>query len=374
MREAVGWSAFYVAIPVAFGVWIWQQLRRRPRPGVLHRLPRREVAVGRQPLRVPAAAHGVRRAARAAAARAAHRCRRRARAARRLHRARCPAHRVVLVGVPAVRRRPARDGRQGAARRGVARRHTRRHRLDPRPCGCCVASCRSPSRMPAPASPCAQAGRRALTPLALVIVAILGTDVVFAIDSVPAVYGITGDPYLVFATNAFALLGLRALYFVVEGALGSLRHLGHGLAAILAFIGVKLGAALGARHLAVRARGADPRLARRHRRDPRPRDDDEHPGQPSRRARRCTSGRGPGPVGSGASRGGARAGSGSRALTWALTWARLRAWPRGRALCWPNPSLATVGAPGATCPENGRNRGPDSDFPLRACPDAAGHR
>ncbi len=85
-----------------------------------------------------------------------------------------------------------------------------------------------------------QAGRRALTPLALVTVAILGTDVVFAIDSVPAVYGITGDPYLVFATNAFALLGLRALYFVVEGALGSLRHLGHGLAAILAFIGVKL--------------------------------------------------------------------------------------------------------------------------------------
>ena len=85
-----------------------------------------------------------------------------------------------------------------------------------------------------------QAGRRALTPLALVVVAVLGTDIVFAVDSVPAVYGITGDPYLVFATNAFALLGLRALYFVLEGALGSLRHLGHGLAAILAFIGVKL--------------------------------------------------------------------------------------------------------------------------------------
>ena len=75
---------------------------------------------------------------------------------------------------------------------------------------------------------------------ALVTVAILATDVVFAIDSVPAVYGITGDPYLVFATNAFALLGLRALYFVLQGALGSLAHLGHGLAAILAFIGVKL--------------------------------------------------------------------------------------------------------------------------------------
>jgi tellurite resistance protein TerC len=83
-------------------------------------------------------------------------------------------------------------------------------------------------------------GRRWLTPLAVVAIAILGTDIVFAIDSVPAVYGITGDPYLVFATNAFALLGLRALYFVLEGALAKLVHLGHGLALILAFIGAKL--------------------------------------------------------------------------------------------------------------------------------------
>lgn len=83
-------------------------------------------------------------------------------------------------------------------------------------------------------------GRRALTPLAVVTLAILGTDILFAIDSVPAVYGITGDPYLVFATNAFALLGLRALYFVLEGVLSKLVHLSHGLAIILAFIGVKL--------------------------------------------------------------------------------------------------------------------------------------
>ena len=83
-------------------------------------------------------------------------------------------------------------------------------------------------------------GRAALTPLALVIVAILGTDIVFAVDSVPAVYGITGDPYLVFVTNAFALLGLRALFFVLESALSRLAHLGYGLAVILAFIGVKL--------------------------------------------------------------------------------------------------------------------------------------
>mgnify|MGYP006198665599 CR=1 FL=1 len=83
-------------------------------------------------------------------------------------------------------------------------------------------------------------GRRALTPFALVVVAVLATDIVFAVDSVPAVYGITGDPYLVFATNAFALLGLRALYFVLEGALSKLVHLGYGLAVILGFIGVKL--------------------------------------------------------------------------------------------------------------------------------------
>lgn len=85
-----------------------------------------------------------------------------------------------------------------------------------------------------------EGGRRMLTPLAVVVGAVLATDVVFAVDSVPAVYGITGDPYLVFATNAFALLGLRALYFVLQGALSKLVHLGYGLAAILGFIGVKL--------------------------------------------------------------------------------------------------------------------------------------
>jgi len=83
-------------------------------------------------------------------------------------------------------------------------------------------------------------GKRALTPFALVVVAVFGVDIVFAIDSVPAVYGITGDPYLVFATNAFALLGLRALYFVLESALSKLVHLSYGLSAILLFIGVKL--------------------------------------------------------------------------------------------------------------------------------------
>lgn len=83
-------------------------------------------------------------------------------------------------------------------------------------------------------------GQRMLTPLAVVVVAVFATDVVFAVDSVPAVYGITEDPYLVFATNAFALLGLRALCFVLHTALAKLVHLNHGLAIILAFIGLKL--------------------------------------------------------------------------------------------------------------------------------------
>ncbi|MBB5918444.1 TerC family integral membrane protein [Nocardia transvalensis] len=85
-----------------------------------------------------------------------------------------------------------------------------------------------------------EAGKRALTPLALVVTAVMATDLVFAVDSVPAVYGVTGDPYLVFATNAFALLGLRALYFVLQAALSRLVHLAYGLGVILAFIGVKL--------------------------------------------------------------------------------------------------------------------------------------
>ncbi|MFI7632875.1 TerC/Alx family metal homeostasis membrane protein [Nonomuraea sp. NPDC049400] len=83
-------------------------------------------------------------------------------------------------------------------------------------------------------------GRLAITPLALATVAVFATDIVFAVDSVPAVYGVTEDPFLVFATNAFALLGLRALYFVLRDVLTKLRHLNYGLGVILAFIGVKL--------------------------------------------------------------------------------------------------------------------------------------
>jgi TerC family integral membrane protein len=83
-------------------------------------------------------------------------------------------------------------------------------------------------------------GKRLLTPLALVLVAIGSTDVLFALDSIPAVFGVTQESYIVFAANAFALLGLRALYFLVSGLLDRLVYLSTGLALILAFIGAKL--------------------------------------------------------------------------------------------------------------------------------------
>jgi len=78
------------------------------------------------------------------------------------------------------------------------------------------------------------------TPLLLVMIAIFATDIIFALDSIPAVYGVTNEPFIVFAANAFALLGLRALYFLVAGLLDRLVYLSLGLAVILAFIGVKL--------------------------------------------------------------------------------------------------------------------------------------
>ena len=83
-------------------------------------------------------------------------------------------------------------------------------------------------------------GRAAATPLLLLIIAVAGTDLVFALDSIPAVFGLTHDPYLVFTANAFALLGLRQLYFLIGGLLSRLVHLSAGLAVILGFIGVKL--------------------------------------------------------------------------------------------------------------------------------------
>jgi tellurite resistance protein TerC len=83
-------------------------------------------------------------------------------------------------------------------------------------------------------------GKRAATPLLLALVAIGFTDLLFALDSIPAIYGLTEEPYIVFTANAFALMGLRQLYFLIGGLLDRLVYLSIGLSIILGFIGLKL--------------------------------------------------------------------------------------------------------------------------------------
>jgi tellurite resistance protein TerC len=83
-------------------------------------------------------------------------------------------------------------------------------------------------------------GRKVVTPLLLALIAIGSSDLLFALDSIPAVFGVTSEAYIVFVANAFALLGLRALFFLVKGLLDRLVYLSTGLSIILAFIGVKL--------------------------------------------------------------------------------------------------------------------------------------
>jgi tellurite resistance protein TerC len=79
-----------------------------------------------------------------------------------------------------------------------------------------------------------------MTPLMLVLILIESTDLVFAVDSIPAIYAITDDPFIVFTSNIFAILGMRSMYFVLAGYLTGLRYLKPGLAAILTFVGAKM--------------------------------------------------------------------------------------------------------------------------------------
>jgi tellurite resistance protein TerC len=85
-----------------------------------------------------------------------------------------------------------------------------------------------------------EGGRRYATPLLLVLVGIEITDIAFAVDSIPAIFAITRDPFIVYTSNIFAILGLRALYFVLAGVMGRFRYLNVGLALVLAFVGAKM--------------------------------------------------------------------------------------------------------------------------------------
>lgn len=83
-------------------------------------------------------------------------------------------------------------------------------------------------------------GRRALTPLALVLLLVESSDVIFAVDSVPAVFSVTRDAFIVFTSNVFAILGLRSLYFLLAGAMAYFRYLKFGLSVVLVFVGLKM--------------------------------------------------------------------------------------------------------------------------------------
>jgi tellurite resistance protein TerC len=83
-------------------------------------------------------------------------------------------------------------------------------------------------------------GRKMLTPLALVLLMVETTDVIFAVDSIPAIFAVTQDPFIVFTSNVFAILGLRSLYFVLAGAIDYFRYLKMGLSVVLCFIGIKM--------------------------------------------------------------------------------------------------------------------------------------
>ena len=85
-----------------------------------------------------------------------------------------------------------------------------------------------------------QNGRRFATPLLLVLIAIEATDVVFAVDSIPAIFAITTDPFIVYTSNIFAILGLRAMYFLLAGVIDKFHYLKMGLAAVLLFVGTKM--------------------------------------------------------------------------------------------------------------------------------------
>jgi len=83
-------------------------------------------------------------------------------------------------------------------------------------------------------------GKLHITTMLIVLIAVETTDIVFAVDSIPAIFGITRDPFIVYSSNLFAILGLRSLYFLLAGIMDSFHYLSHGLSFVLIFIGLKM--------------------------------------------------------------------------------------------------------------------------------------
>ncbi len=235
VREALAWTGIWVLLSLGFnaGIYVWFGHERAARVSI--RLRDREGVVRRQHLRVHRGVLGVRGAGPVAAPRVALGHPERAGAARAVRR---PGRRVAqslsLAGLR-VRRLPGRHGHQAA--------RATRAQVDPR---------KNPLfRLFRRAMPTVdefhegrftvlQAGKRYATPLLLVLVAIEGTDIVFAMDSIPAIFAVTRDPFIVFTSNIFAILGLRALYFALSGMMDKFHYLKYGLALVLMFVGAKM--------------------------------------------------------------------------------------------------------------------------------------
>jgi tellurite resistance protein TerC len=145
-------------------------------------------------------------------------------------------HRPVQLGLLPLRRVPGVDGGQAGSR---VRRRRQGLRREPSGQVGAAAPARDPG-LPRHQAAVRENGRRLATPMLLVVLALGTTDLLFALDSIPAIYGLTKEPYLVFTANVFALMGLRQLYFLIGGLLERLVYLSYGLAFLLGFIGVKL--------------------------------------------------------------------------------------------------------------------------------------
>ena len=236
MKECLVALSFYVGAAIVFGIGVWYSRRRPVRRRVLRRLADRVLPVGRQPVHLHHHHGQVRGPARVPADGADDRHRARAGDARHLHRGRCGRDQqfswvfylfgafLVLTAVNLARE--GHEEEQGYDEPRLVR-WVRQH---------------------LPVSEewngvkffLQENGKRLLTPMAMVVITLGMTDLLFALDSIPAIYGLTQEPYLVLTANVFALMGLRQLYFLIGGLLQRLVYLSYGLAFLLLFIGVKL--------------------------------------------------------------------------------------------------------------------------------------
>ena len=237
--EAARWTLFYVGLAGLFGVGIWLTNGGRLRSGVLCGMGHGVVPVRRQPLRVHPDSQGVPRSSRESAESLAPRHCHRPAPASRVYPPRSRAGVALLVGVLHLRTLAAVDRVQPGSRDSAGSDEDEEYhesgfiravrRVLPITDG--FIGNRMLFR---------HGGRTYITPMLVVVLALGSADLMFAFDSIPAIFGITQQAFLVFACNVFALMGLRQLFFLVDALLSKLVYLGYGLGVILSFIGIKL--------------------------------------------------------------------------------------------------------------------------------------